>query len=176
MKTQGLIHVYYGDGKGKTTAALGLALRAYGQGFFVIILQFFKGTFTGELASLEKLPGIQVLRSNSSGKFLSAMNAAEIEVLRNDHNRMLTQALQQIQQDRPVLLVLDEGMDAAGFSMLDIGMLRELLTHKPDGVEIVITGHQPVGWIVDSGDYVTEMVKRKHPYDLGTTARKGIEF
>jgi cob(I)alamin adenosyltransferase len=176
MKSKGLVHVYYGDGKGKTTAALGLALRAYGQGFRVVILQFFKSAFSGELAALNKLPGLIVMRVQGSGKFLPAMNKDEKELLRTDHDHILSEAAAMIMRGECDLLVLDEGLDAVSLSMVDENMLEGLLTNRPEGVEIVITGHQPVGWIMDSADYITEMVKHKHPYDHGVKARKGVEY
>ncbi len=176
MKSSGLVHVYYGDGKGKTTAALGLALRAYGQDFRVTILQFFKGSFTGELAALERLPGIRVMRGENKGKFLSAMTQAEKDMMLKDHDRLLSKAAALVKSGECDLLVLDEGLDAVSLSMLDEGILRDLLNSKPDGVEIVITGHKPVDWIMDRADYITEMVKHRHPYDHGITARRGIEY
>ncbi len=176
MKSAGLMHVYYGDGKGKTTAALGLALRAYGQGFQAVILQFFKGSFSGELAALEKLPGIKVLRGQSGGKFLSSMSREEKEALRHAHDGMLREALALAKQGACGLLVLDEALDACRLSMLDESILADLLECRSGGMEVVITGHQAVDWIMEKADYVTEMVKRKHPYDRGITARKGIEY
>ncbi len=176
MKSKGLVHVYYGDGKGKTTAALGLALRAYGQGFRVVILQFFKNVFSGELAALEKLPGIKVMRGQGSGKFLSAMTQEEKERMRKDHDNLLVEAAGMAMRGEYDLLVLDEALDAISLSMADESILAGLLKNKPAELEIVITGHQSVAWIMESADYITEMVKRKHPYDNGTAARKGIEY
>ena len=175
MKTEGLVHVYYGDGKGKTTAALGLALRAYGQGMRVTILQFLKNTFTGELAALEKL-GIRILRGQGGGRFFPAMTQNEKEYMRKDHDRILTEAAVLAGRGECDLLVLDEALDALLLSMVDERALAGLLKSKPNGLEIVITGHQPIEWIMETADYITEMVKRKHPYDNGIAARKGIEY
>jgi cob(I)alamin adenosyltransferase len=168
--------VYYGDGKGKTTAALGLALRAYGQGLRVVILQFFKNVFSGELAALDKLPGIKVMRGQGSGKFLPAMTREEKECMRKDHDRLLAEAACMAGRGECDLLVLDEALDAVCLLMADESILAGLLKNRAQGVEIVITGHQPVDWIMDSADYITEMVKHKHPYDNGIPARKGIEY
>ncbi len=176
MESEGLLHVYYGNGKGKTSAALGLALRAYGQGFQVVILQFFKGSFSGELAAFEKLPGIKVLRGQNGGKFLSAMSQDEKETMRCTHDCILREALALAGQGECDLLVLDEALDACRLSMLDENLLADLLKCRPRGVEVVITGHQVVDWIMETADYVTEMVKHKHPYDRGIKARKGIEY
>jgi cob(I)alamin adenosyltransferase len=176
MKRQGLIHVYYGDGKGKTTAALGLALRASGQGFRVVILLFFKSLWSGELAALKHVPGITVLRPQGDGKFLSAMSADEKHVLRQEHGRMFAEAAAMVSSGQCDLLVLDEALDACQHAMLEEDALLKLLVDKPNSLEVVITGHQAIPRIMDQADYITKMKKEKHPYDMGIKGRKGIEF
>jgi cob(I)alamin adenosyltransferase len=170
------VHVYYGDGKGKTIAALGLALRACGQGLRVTVLPFFKSAFSGEFTALDKLPYVNVLRVQGNGKFLPAMTQEEKECMRKEHDRLLMEAAVIAMRGECDLLVLDEALVAVSLCMADESILAGLLNNKPQGLEIVITGHQPVGWIMDSADYITEMIKHKHPYDIGTAARKGIEY
>jgi len=176
MKSKGLLHVYYGNGKGKTTAALGLALRAYGQGFRVVILQFLKGTFSGELAVFEKLPGIKIMRGPSDDRFVSAMTHDEKKAIRHIYNAFLGEIDALIKEGACDFLVLDEALDACQLSMADEVLLSDILNNKLNETEVVITGHRPVAWIMDRADYVTEMVKHKHPYDQGIGARKGVEY
>lgn len=167
-----MIHVYYGNGKGKTTAALGLALRSAGYGRNVVIVQFLKNSSSGELESLEKFPNIKLLRGKSGGFKMTETQTAETEAI---HNSNLNMAAELVFDGKCSLLVLDEGMDALRKGLLDEELLRRVIFFSPD-TEVVITGHQPVSWLLESADYVTEMVKKKHPFDNGVKARKGIEF
>lgn len=174
MEQKGCIHVYYGTGKGKTTAALGLALRASGAGKRVVLLQFMKGRQTGELAQLEELAGITVLRGPVPKKFSFNMNDEEKTATREIHDGLLRQALDGYEACD--LLVLDEGLDAYQLGLLDEALFRRVIEQKPHCAELVITGHKPEEWVFERADYITEMVKHKHPYDDGMPARKGIEF
>lgn len=175
--TNGLTHVYYGDGKGKTTAALGLALRASGCGKNVVIVQFLKDWKCGELNPLALLPGITVLRGKAPGSmFVKEMNDEELIKTKTIHDENLVKALYMQKNGQCDLLVLDEAIDAYHLGVLDAEMFEELLSNKPETLELVITGHNPDKRLLELADYVTEMVKRKHPYDSGITARSGIEF
>ncbi len=176
MENRGLVHVYYGDGKGKTTAALGLMLRALGHGKKAALVQFLKGAFSGEIAALGHLSGILVLRGQCGEKFFFQMTEEEKRETRRIHDEHLAQALGMIKSGEYDVLVLDEALDACALSALDTGLLAEILNHGEGRPEIVITGHQPVDWILDQADYITEMVSKKHPYDKGIKARKGIEW
>ena len=173
----GLIHLYYGYGKGKTTAALGLAIRAAGCGQKVVIVQFLKDWKSGELNSLALLPNITVLRGKvPGGTFVFEMNdeqKAETKTIQDDN---LKKALELQKNGQCDLLVLDEALDAYGLGVLDAGLFEGLLGGKPEELELVITGHDVDDKLIEQADYVTEMAKRKHPYDLGVTARRGIEF
>ena len=172
----GLIHVYYGDGKGKTTAALGLALRASGCGKQVVMIQFLKDSPSGELSQLERLPSVTVIRGKAGTMFVRDMSPQDKDATREKHNENLRAALARVEDGQCDLLILDEGLDACQLELLDGPLLSELITRKPPGLELVITGHYPIGWILEKADYITEMVKRRHPYDRGIGARKGIEF
>ena len=177
MSTSGLTHVYYGYGKGKTTAALGLALRAAGCDKKVVVVQFLKDAKCGELVSLALLPGVKVFRGKSSGKlFVRDMDEAAIAEIRQTHNANLTKALELQVSGECDLLVLDEIMDACELGVVDEQMVSDLIKNKPASLELVITGHKPISWMLDAADYVTEMKKVKHPYDKGITGRRGIEF
>jgi len=173
----GLIHIYFGDGKGKTTAALGLAIRAAGCGQKVVVVQFLKDWKSGELKSLALLPNITVLRGKvPGGTFVFEMNdeqKAETKTIQDDN---LKKALEMQKNGQCDLLVLDEALDAYSLGVLDAGLFEGLLDNKPEKLEIVITGHSVDANMMERADYLTEMAKRKHPYDLGVTARRGIEF
>ena len=138
MESLGLLHLYYGDGKGKTTAAMGLALRALGSGKRVVIVQFLKGGQSGEIPLLEQL-GATVYRGKAGQKFVFQMNEAEKAATRTLQNQNLAAALAQPCD----LLVLDEAGSA---------------------------------WVLDAADYLTEMCCRRHPYQKGIAARKGVEY
>lgn len=172
----GLIHVYYGYGKGKTTAALGLGLRACGSGKSVVLLQFLKDANTSELKSLAQLSGFTVLRGKAGPLFARDMSPEELAQTRAIHNANLEAALALAQEGKCGLLILDEALDAYSLGLLDEALLRRAVFEKPAPLELVITGHAPIDWVLDAADYVTEMVKHKHPYDKGVMGRKGIEF
>lgn len=171
----GLIHIYCGDGKGKTTAAMGLALRAAGNGMQVAIVQFLKGQTSGELRSLELLPNITVIREQMSPKFTFQMNPDELDQTREVHSRYLHRALELAREGRCDMLILDELMGALSCGLIDEALLHELVDHKPEPLELVMTGRNPPQWLLDRADYVSEICKRKHPYDRGIAARLGVE-
>ena len=174
---KGLIHFYYGNGKGKTTAALGLALRAAGCNKNVVIVQFLKDWRCGELQSLSYLPNVCVLRGKSSGgNFVFEMTDKEKEETKSIHNNNLKKALE-IQKERQCeLLVLDEVVDAYNLGLLDTALFEDLLENKPVELELILTGHELNEFVCEQADYVTNMQKIKHPFDAGVPARKGIEF
>ncbi len=176
MTDKGLIHVYYGYGKGKTTAALGLALRASGQGLKVLILQFLKDTPSGELRQLALLPNITVLRGKAGKMFVRDMDDAGKAAAKEKHDDNLRQADALVRSGDCDLLILDEALDAYQLGLLDETMFSALIVQKPTALELVITGHKPTDWVMEKADYITEMVKQKHPYNAGIKARKGIEF
>ncbi|MGI5966865.1 MULTISPECIES: cob(I)yrinic acid a,c-diamide adenosyltransferase [Anaerotruncus] len=173
---KGLIHIYCGDGKGKTTAAIGLAARAAGNGMKVAILQFLKGQETGELSSLALIPGITVIRGKASEKFTFQMDERELQQTYDLCTKNLLTALELLRAGQCDLLVLDEILGALSCELVDEDLLRSLIEQKPEQAELVLTGRNPPDWLLEKADYVTEMVKRKHPYDRGVPARRGIEL
>ncbi|HJC22518.1 MAG TPA: cob(I)yrinic acid a,c-diamide adenosyltransferase [Candidatus Eisenbergiella merdavium] len=176
---RGLIHLYTGEGKGKTTAAVGLAVRAAGAGKRVLFLQFMKGRDTGELHSLEKIPEISVLRSEKDFGFYFQMTDAQKEELTRVHNELLKQALSRTMDGEADVIVLDEVTYPLNWGLLDETLLRRLLNRtddKPHFPEIVCTGRNPQEWLLDCADYVTRMECVRHPYERGIGAREGIEF
>lgn len=173
---RGLVHFYYGDGKGKTTAALGLALRALGCGRRVVLVQFLKNTPCGELTALKCHDRMTVLRGKAGAHFTFAMTETERQQTKAIHEDNFAQAMARVQAGACDLLILDEAADALQTGLLDESLLREAVLEKPCGLELVLTGHRPIDWIVESADYVTEMKKHKHPFDYGVPAREGVEF
>ena len=171
----GLIHIYCGDGKGKTTAAVGLAVRCAGRGNKVLLVQFLKSRDSGELYSLTKLPDIEVMRGKESKKFTFQMNEEEKHALLIEHNKMFEQVLAKIKNGGYSLLILDEVIGALNAKVFEMPKLIEFLRHKPENLEVVLTGRNPAPELVEIADYVSEMRKVKHPMDKGIMAREGIE-
>lgn len=171
----GLIHIYCGDGKGKTTAAVGLAVRCAGRGNKVLLVQFLKSRDSGELYSLAKLPDIEVMRGKESKKFTFQMNEEEKHALLIEHNKMFEQVLAKIKNGGYSLLIFDEVIGALNAKVFEMPKLIEFLRHKPENLEVVLTGRNPAPELVEIADYVSEMRKVKHPMDKGIMAREGIE-
>ena len=173
--TTGLIHIYCGDGKGKTTASLGLMLRAAGRGMQVVLARFLKKPDTGELLSLEHLPQVHYVAWEGCKKFSFRMTEQERAELRARQNEILEQAFAAAQACGAQLLVLDEAVGSVDKGLLDEARLLELLQERPETLEVVLTGRNPSQALLDMADYVTEMRKVKHPFARGIPARMGIE-
>lgn len=173
---RGCIHIYCGDGKGKTTAAVGLAVRAAGAGLRVLLVQFLKGRKSSELAVLEQIPQIVLMRAKHSGKFTFQMNDREKAACREAQQACLANALEQAFMGNFDLLILDEIMAAYHSGMLTEEQLKNLIQQKPESLELVLTGRNPPEFLIQSADYLSEICNRKHPFDEGIAARRGIEF
>ncbi|MCL2820637.1 MAG: cob(I)yrinic acid a,c-diamide adenosyltransferase [Oscillospiraceae bacterium] len=177
MPEKGFIHIYYGDGKGKTTAALGLAVRAAGCGKKVVIAQFLKGWNCGEHNTLMELPNIKMLCAKpASNKFVNEMNDEERLLTEASQNECLNEALELVEKGDCDVLILDEIIDTLEMGVVDVKLFEKAVYEKANKLELVLTGHNPDLQLLKQADYVTEMVKHKHPYDAGINARKGIEF
>lgn len=168
---QGLLHLYWGDGKGKTTAAVGLALRALGQGLRVGMVQFLKDGPSGELAGLERA-GAKIWRGKAAHRFVSQMTPEERMETRQMQNANLRAAL----KEHFDLLILDEAGSAWELDMVDRDLLKDAVLRRPAGQECVLTAHAAPEWMRDAADYCTEMRCWRHPYQRGVAARKGIEY
>lgn len=169
---KGYIHIYCGDGKGKTTAAVGLAVRAAGSGKQVVIAQFLKGQPTSEINSLRLIPQIQFLRNTENPKFVFQMTEEEKENYRAEQCELLEQAFSHRDCD---VLVLDEIVGACAIGMVDEDRLLTLLSERPEQMEVVMTGRDPSPALSEKADYLSEIQKVKHPYEKGVPARLGIE-
>lgn len=168
---RGLVHLYWGDGKGKTTAAMGLALRALGSGKRVVIVQFLKGGKSGEIPLLEQL-GAKIYRGKAGQKFVFQMNDAEKAATRELQNTNLRAA----QQEPADLLILDEAGSAWELDMVDKELLKAVVLERPAEQECVLTAHGAPDWMLEAADYSTEMKCHRHPYQKGVAAREGIEY
>lgn len=167
----GLVHLYCGEGKGKTTAAMGLALRALGRSLSVVVLQFCKDGRSGEVRPLVRL-GATMLAGNPDGRFVAQLTEAKRMLLRTRQDELLRKACS-LDAD---LLVLDEACFAARQDLVDQRLLKSAVVERPPHREVVITGRDPLPWMLDAADYITEMRCVRHPYEQGVTARKGIEL
>lgn len=171
----GCIHIYCGEGKGKTTAAIGLCVRAAGAGRRVALVQFLKSAATGELAPLGAL-GVQVLRGKDGTAFSFQMTDEQKQASRRIHDANLQTAMGLVRSGAVDLLVLDEAVGACRRGLLEEAVLMALVRQKPQALELVLTGRNPPEWMLECADYVSEFRKIKHPYEQGIPARKGIEF
>jgi cob(I)alamin adenosyltransferase len=171
----GLLHLYIGDGKGKTTAAVGLTVRAAGRGKKTLFAQFLKSGETGELASLGKL-GTRIIRSARRFGFTFQMDDTEKDCCGAEQRRILAEIAGAVQEEGWDLLVLDEVLDALNSGLIGEAAFRSFLEALPPEPEIAITGRNPPAWLMEQADYITEMKKRKHPFDRGIPARTGIEL
>lgn len=170
------MHVYHGDGKGKTTAAMGLALRALGAGARVAIVQFLKAGTSGEVVMLDDMPCAFVLADPACAKFAWEMTDAERERVRALHDQLLSEALRLIDEDYADMLVLDEVLDALSSGLVDAALVERALAVGARDAEVVLTGHALTPEIREAADYLTEMRCEKHPFNQGVPARKGIEY
>ncbi len=171
-----MLHIYCGDGKGKTTAALGLSLRAAGCGMRVHFVQFLKGSPTSELAALARLPEITVLRCDRDYGFTFSMTPETKEKLTACHNAMLAAAMDRLYAGGTDLLVLDEFCAAYNQGLLDRELAARLVHGCPAGTELVLTGRDPAPQFLEAADYISEIRAVRHPYTSGIPARRGIEF
>lgn len=172
---KGLVLVFTGNGKGKTTAALGLALRAWGQGMRVLMLQFVKGDWeTGELKAAAKLDGLEI-RSLGIG-FVRPKDEEALIRHREAAEKAVTEACSALRAGEHGLVILDEILYALNLGLVTIQDLLTLISSKQEGVHLVLTGRGAPPEILERADLVTEMHAVKHHLQRGIKARKGIEF
>ena len=176
MKETGLIHIYCGEGKGKTTAAVGLAVRHAGFGGKVVLAQFLKDGTSSECRALSKLDNVTMLAANPCGKFSFQMTEEEKQQCSAAIGRTFADATGFAVREGATLLVLDEVCAAVSCGFLPESEVLAFLDGKPDDLEVVMTGRNPSEALQARADYITEMVKRRHPFDKGIGARKGIEL
>ena len=170
---KGLVHIYCGNGKGKTTASMGLSIRMAGRGGKVVIVQFLKDTQTGELEILKNIPNIQVIRNQEHLGFTFRMSEEQKKHAAQIQQELFAQAVQASKTCD--LLVLDEMMAAINTGMISCQQVEQLIQEKPEHLELVMTGRNPPESLIQLADYVSEINKVKHPFDQGIPARIGVE-
>lgn len=171
-----MIQLYCGNGKGKTTAAMGLVLRAAGCGMKTLVVQFLKDGSSSEIKSLSLLPGVKLLHRCGKEKFTFCMTDREKAQRKIDYEKLLIEAKKECENENIQLLVLDEVVRAINSGIIEETELLDFLKNCPENLEVVITGSNPTENLLKVSDYVSEIVKRKHPYDKGIQAREGIEY
>ncbi len=191
-----LVHIYCGDGKGKTTAAMGLAIRAAGSGAAVVIARFLKNDDSGEVGVLKTIPGIHLLPCERRFGFTWTMSPEEKKAAGEYYTGLFKRAWElacdlvrrqeeeQWENDAAAsgaggvraLLVLDEIMAAVNGGFVAERLVTDALDHRPEGLEVALTGRSPSEGLIFQADYVTEMRAVKHPYEKGVGARKGVEY
>ena len=176
MRQRGFVHICCGTGRGKTTAALGLGMRAAGHGYPVVMVQFLKTAPTGELAFLEGQAQFQVLRFEHPHGFIKNLSEEQLRTLMADMQEALYRVRILIREEACYLLILDEILDAVEKGLIRETEVEELVDSIPESMELVLTGHTAPASLIEKADYVTEMKKIKHPYDQGVRARQGIEY
>lgn len=174
---KGLVQVYTGNGKGKTTASIGLGIRAYGNGLKVIMIQFLKSGVTGELNVLNKLgENFKVYRFEKEKDFTWNLTEEEKKELKKEIEEGFNFAKKVLQENMCDMLILDEVMAAINGGYINVEDVLELIENKNDKMELVLTGRNVPKAIADKSDLITEMKDIKHYFNDGVPARKGIEF
>ena len=170
---KGFIHVYTGSGKGKTTAALGLGLRAVGAGFKVHMVQFMKGRRYSEIDGIEQLSNFSISQ-HGRDEFVNKKNPEKIDI--DMAQEGFTYAKKIINDNIYDIIILDEINVAVDFNLIDVNEVLKLIEEKPESLELILTGRYAHSDIIKKADLVTEMLEIKHPYQKGILSRKGIDF
>ena len=168
-----MLHLYCGEGKGKTTSALGLAMRASGRGLRVLFVQFLKNGSGGEIENLKSLPNITYMVYNDISCFTFAMSETQKKECIAANNGMIKQAAERAADFD--MFVFDELIGALDLGFADRVLVFDFLRNNPNK-EIVLTGRKPDSELLETADYVSEIKSIKHPYNKGIKAREGIEF
>ncbi|MEA3557676.1 MAG: cob(I)yrinic acid a,c-diamide adenosyltransferase [Candidatus Thermoplasmatota archaeon] len=170
---KGYVQVYTGDGKGKTTASIGLGIRASGAGSRVRMIQFMKGRRYSEIDAIENIPNFEVSQ-HGRDEFVSKENPEQVDI--DLARKGFETAKEIILAGEHDLVILDEINVAVDFGLLNIEEVLELVRSRPENIEIILTGRYAPREFIDGADLVTEMKEIKHFYQKGVEARKGIEF
>lgn len=199
-----MIQLYTGDGKGKTTAAVGQAVRAVGSGYRVMFCQFMKGGESGELEVLKGLPQVEIYRCEREFPFFNAMTDWDKEEITEIHNEIIRNIIRRFDGLNNtgnisvngsgavgLMVVLDEITYPLNWGLIDVSLFKDLVgkmktlyngrsgdsgEESLSRIELVLTGREPDRFILENADYITEMKKLRHPFDCGIQARKGIEY
>lgn len=171
----GLIHIYCGDGKGKTTAAVGQVVRGAGYGYRSLVYQFMKNNSSSERKILSAIPEITCLNGPDEVKFSFRMTEEEKLQCRKENDQCLAELGRLIREKHYDIVFLDEAVYAVRSGLLGEEALLSFMEGKPENTELLLTGNPPTERMIALADYVTELRKVKHPFDRGQAARNGIE-
>lgn len=174
-KQTGYIHIYCGNGKGKTTCAMGLCTRAAGFGYKILIYQFMKDNKTSERKVLESQDNVTFVDGLESEKFSFQMSPEEKAERKSYYESQFHKITALAESESYDILFMDELIYTIGAGLFDESILLEYLKNKPPRLEVILTGQNPSQALIDAADYVSDIQKVKHPYDQGLHARKGIE-
>ncbi|MGI6017819.1 MAG: cob(I)yrinic acid a,c-diamide adenosyltransferase [Marvinbryantia sp.] len=174
-KSLGLVHIYCGDGKGKTTAGMGLCMRAAGCGLQVLLYQFMKNNRTNERKILEKADNVTIIDGLEEEKFSFQMTEEEKAQRRIFYAQQLKTVTEKAAEEEYDVLFLDEIIYTIGAGLLEEQLLLNFLDQKPEHLEVILTGQGPSEALMERADYVSEICMRKHPFQKGMPARDGIE-
>jgi cob(I)alamin adenosyltransferase len=172
---EGLTHIYTGNGKGKTTAAVGLGVRSAGNGGKVLFSQFLKDNKSSELKILKEIENIHLELCGETFGFYFRMSEETKKLAKETYSNYLARIIDSVKAGEYQMLIMDEIIATYNYELIDRQMLLDFLQNKPEQLEVVLTGRDPAEELVTLADYVSEIVKIKHPYDQGIPARIGIE-
>lgn len=172
----GKVHIYYGNGKGKTTAGMGLILRAAGAGKRVLVYQFMKDNASSERNILKRIPEIVVEEGPERIKFSFQMNEEEKEAQRAFYKEAFQKVIQRLKDEQWDVLFLDEIIYTISAGLFPEEELITFLEGRPDSLEVILTGNTPGEALKAQADYISHIEKEKHPFDKGLAARRGIEM
>lgn len=171
---KGCVHIYCGDGKGKTTCTMGLVVRAAGNGKKILLHQFLKDDSSGERSIIDKLPGVTAIPGEKMDKFTFQMTELELDALHHANDEVVKRMISMAPDYD--MVVMDESLYAIDKDLLTEELLLDFLKNRPPHLEVVLSGRNPSRAIQEEADYISEIHKVKHPFDKGLSSRKGIEF
>lgn len=172
---KGCVHIYHGDGKGKTTCGVGLCVRAAGAGWKVLIYQFLKDNSSSERHVLKNIQGITLMDGSDNVKFTFNMSEAERQQCARDCQETFDTLVRKAVDEHYDLVFFDEILHLIHKGMISEDRVLEFLNNRPEGMEVVMTGYYPSDRLMDAADYVSHIGKEKHPFDRHLAARIGIE-
>lgn len=175
MAQRGLIHVYHGNGKGKTTCGMGLCVRAAGAGKKVLIYQFLKSGRSSELNILSHIPEITIMEAKSDAKFTFCMSDEEKTECKKYYTEKFQEIKKEVIDGDYDVLYMDESLHMMKQGLLDEDMVIDFLKNKPEKLEVILNGYDPSDKLREVADYISFIQKEKHPFDQGIPARVGIE-
>lgn len=171
-----LLQIYTGDGKGKTTAGVGLCIRAAGAGLKVLYTQFLKDGSSSEIEIMSKINGIDLFLATKSFGFIKYMSESKLKEAKEYYNDYLLSIIKKVKENNYDILVIDEFMAAYNYAMIDKETAFNFIKNNKGKLELVLTGRDVPKEIEEICDYLSEIKKVKHPFDEGIAARFGIEY